>query len=150
MTLSILILIQTENRRSFLQMTNPILIYLPTFAYLTNPILIHLKLNVIMAADCKKTWSMIQCSLVYQIKLLINSSSQEILRLPQPILHGQLVRYFVLDSPISTRDAYLYASGLSMCASLSSMSNAPYSFMRQLYGMRIRVACTGLVYKKVS
>lgn len=81
---------------------------------------------------------------------ILNSSLQEILRLAQPILLGQLVRYFVQDSPISIRDAYLYASGLSMCAFLSSMSNAPYSFMRQVYGMRIRVACTGLVYKKVS
>ena len=67
----------------------------------------------------------------------------------QPIFLGQLVLYFVEDSPISTRDAYLYAFGLSLCAVISSLFNAPYTFMSQVYGMRIRVACTGLVYKKV-
>lgn len=75
---------------------------------------------------------------------------QDLLKLAQPILLGQLVLYFVEDSPISTRDAYLYALGLSLFAFVSSIVNAPYSFMRQVYGMRMRVACTGLVYRKVS
>ena len=68
----------------------------------------------------------------------------------QPVFLGQLVRYFVEESPIPARDAYLYAFGLSLCAVISSLFNAPYTFMSQVYGMRIRVACTGLVYKKVQ
>ena len=68
----------------------------------------------------------------------------------QPILLGQLVQYFAEESPIPRRDAYLYALGLGVCALIATMLNAPYSFMRQVYGMRIRVACTGLVYRKVS
>lgn len=75
---------------------------------------------------------------------------QKILKIAGPIFLGQLVRYFVEDSPISTGDAYLYATGLILCSLMSSMFNAPFTFMSQVYGMRIRVACTGLVYRKVS
>lgn len=73
---------------------------------------------------------------------------RDILKIAGPIFLGQLVRYFVEDSPISTRDAYLYAIGLSLCSLTSSLFNAPFTFMSQVYGMRIRVACTGLVYRK--
>ncbi|XP_022800440.1 multidrug resistance-associated protein 4-like isoform X3 [Stylophora pistillata] len=73
---------------------------------------------------------------------------RDILKIAGPIFLGQLVRYFVDDSPISTRDAYLYAIGLSLCSLTSSLFNAPFTFMSQVYGMRIRVACTGLVYRK--
>ncbi|XP_027046092.1 multidrug resistance-associated protein 4-like isoform X2 [Pocillopora damicornis] len=73
---------------------------------------------------------------------------REILKIAGPIFLGQLIRYFVEDSPISTGDAYLYATGLILCSLMSSMFNAPFTFMSQVYGMRIRVACTGLVYRK--
>ena len=85
---------------------------------------------------------------IYTVHLVM--CPQEILKIAGPIFLGQLIRYFVEDSPISTGDAYLYATGLILCSLMSSMFNAPFTFMSQVYGMRIRVACTGLVYRKVS
>lgn len=48
-----------------------------------------------------------------------------------------------------SRDAYLYATALGLCGLLITIFNTPFSYLRNVYGMRIRVACTSLVYDKV-
>jgi ATP-binding cassette subfamily C (CFTR/MRP) protein 4 len=48
------------------------------------------------------------------------------------------------------RDAYLYAAGLGLCGLIITIFSTPFSYMRNVYGMRVRVACTSLVYSKVG
>ena len=50
---------------------------------------------------------------------------------------------------MSTRDAFLYAMGVSLCAVLVNLFNTPFTFISQVFGMRVRVASTAMVYKKV-
>ena len=58
--------------------------------------------------------------------------------------------YFNVDSTMSMRDAFLYALGVSLCSIAASFFQTPFTFLRQQYGMRVRIACTSLVYNKVS
>ncbi|XP_032238396.2 ATP-binding cassette sub-family C member 4 isoform X2 [Nematostella vectensis] len=67
----------------------------------------------------------------------------------QPILLGSLVTYFVEDSPITKKEAYLYAAGVGLCGLFILLFNVPFAFMKNVYGMRVRAACTALIYKKV-
>ena len=76
--------------------------------------------------------------------------SQDALRIIQPVLLGYLVSYFSADSTMSMRDAFLYALGVSLCSVVGSFFMTPFVFLRSLYGMRLRVACTALVYNKVN
>ena len=46
-------------------------------------------------------------------------------------------------------DAFLYALGVSLCSFCASFFNVPFAFLRQRYGMKLRIACTSLVYRKV-
>ncbi|XP_069104134.1 ATP-binding cassette sub-family C member 4-like isoform X2 [Argopecten irradians] len=66
----------------------------------------------------------------------------------QPLLLGQLIRYFTPESTVSERDAYLYAMGVSLCAIVLAVSHHPYFFGVQRIGMRMRVACCSLLYRK--
>ena len=50
---------------------------------------------------------------------------------------------------MSTRDAFLYAMDVSLCAVLVNLFNTPFTFISQVFGMRVRVASTAMVYKKV-
>ncbi|XP_060072940.1 ATP-binding cassette sub-family C member 4-like isoform X1 [Ylistrum balloti] len=66
----------------------------------------------------------------------------------QPLLLGQLIRYFTPESTVSERDAYLYAMGVSLCAIVLAVSHHPYFFGVQRIGMQMRVACCSLLYRK--
>ncbi|XP_021376611.1 multidrug resistance-associated protein 4-like isoform X5 [Mizuhopecten yessoensis] len=66
----------------------------------------------------------------------------------QPLLLGQLIRYFTPDSTVSERDAYLYAMGVSLCAIVLAVAHHPYFFGVQRIGMQMRVACCSLLYRK--
>ncbi|XP_033761065.1 multidrug resistance-associated protein 4-like isoform X1 [Pecten maximus] len=66
----------------------------------------------------------------------------------QPLLLGQLIRYFTPDSTVSERDAYLYAMGVSLCAVVLAVAHHPYFFGVQRIGMQMRVACCSLLYRK--
>lgn len=63
---------------------------------------------------------------------------------------GGLIRYFRFCSTMPLTDAYLYAFGLSMCALMLAIWHHPYFYQVQRAGMQIRVACCGLIYKKVE
>ena len=68
----------------------------------------------------------------------------------QPLLLGGLIRYFVAGSGVTRDDAWLYAGGVSFCAVLLAITHHPYFFSVQRIGMRMRVACCSLMYRKVS
>eukprot|EP00794_Sanderia_malayensis_P020178 gene20178-22153_t len=75
--------------------------------------------------------------------------AMEALRLSQPIFLGLVTSYFAPYSKVSSRDAYLYGLGLILCTLFSGWHNVALGFMRQRFGMRIRIAITALVYRKV-
>ncbi|KAL5005221.1 hypothetical protein ScPMuIL_018677 [Solemya velum] len=66
----------------------------------------------------------------------------------QPLLLGRLIRYFTPNSTVSRTDAYLYAMGVSLCAVLLAVAHHPYFFGVQRIGMRMRIACCSLLYRK--
>jgi hypothetical protein len=47
-------------------------------------------------------------------------------------------------------DAYLYAAGVSICAIFLAIFHHPYFFGVLRVGMQLRVACSSLIYRKVS
>ncbi|KAK0054448.1 multidrug resistance-associated protein 4, partial [Biomphalaria pfeifferi] len=73
---------------------------------------------------------------------------EEATKVVQPLLLGGLIRYFTPDSPVSKKEAWLYAMGVSLCAIVLAITHHPYFFCVQRIGMRMRIACCSLMYKK--
>lgn len=76
-------------------------------------------------------------------------SLQECTKVVRPILFGGLVRYFVANSTVTQVDAYLYATGISLCAFLECLLDSPYCFYAARLGMWLHAATCALIYKKV-
>ena len=68
------------------------------------------------------------------------------LAVAHPILVSQLLKYF--NNEISQRTAIIY--GLCICLSifLIWLVHHPYTQNATRYGMRLRIACCGLIYRK--
>ncbi|XP_070538811.1 ATP-binding cassette sub-family C member 4-like [Ptychodera flava] len=60
----------------------------------------------------------------------------------------RLIWYFTPNSGITTQYAYLYAAGLTLCVAGVVLLTHPEAFGLAHIGMRIRVACCSLIYKK--
>jgi ATP-binding cassette subfamily C (CFTR/MRP) protein 4 len=76
-------------------------------------------------------------------------------RISQPLFLGWLVRYFSgsnseLDSHITIEEAYIYAAGIILCSALNIFVIHPYMMAIFHMGMKIRVACCSLIYRKVT
>ena len=75
-----------------------------------------------------------------------------VLRTMQPILQGLIVKYFSTEDPsnIPTRnEALYYATGLVL-ATVAIAFIVQHMFLdSQQIGMRIRIACSSLIYRKV-
>ncbi|XP_038070620.1 multidrug resistance-associated protein 4-like [Patiria miniata] len=72
---------------------------------------------------------------------------ESVFKVVQPLMLSQLVLYFSTDL-VSIRDAYLYAAGITVCSLLTVMCHHVTFFGVARYGMRVRVACSGLIYRK--
>jgi len=73
-------------------------------------------------------------------------------RLSQPLFLGRLVRYFSesnSDNAITLEEAYIYAAGVILCSGLTVFAIHPYMMGIVHVGMKIRVACCSLIYRKV-
>jgi hypothetical protein len=73
-------------------------------------------------------------------------------RLSQPLFLGRLVRYFSesnSDSSITLEEAHIYAAGVVLCSGLNIFVIHPYMMGIVHMGMKIRVACCSLIYRKV-
>lgn len=70
-------------------------------------------------------------------------------RLIQPILLGQLLSYFTLSTEMTLNEALLYASAMVGCIFLSSLFGSHYLKNSFQHGMKLRVACSSLLYRKV-
>ncbi|XP_049801524.1 ATP-binding cassette sub-family C member 4-like [Schistocerca nitens] len=72
-----------------------------------------------------------------------------ILRLVQPLLLGLVIQHFSPNSDVTQQQAYLYASGLVLINFAKAFCIHQYNLKVSLVGMRIRVACCSLLYRKV-
>ncbi|XP_060582248.1 ATP-binding cassette sub-family C member 4-like isoform X3 [Ruditapes philippinarum] len=73
---------------------------------------------------------------------------EEATKVIQPLLLGGLIRYFTPGSGVSKTESYLYAMGVSLCAIMLAISHHPYFFGVQRIGMKMRIACCSLLYRK--
>jgi ATP-binding cassette subfamily C (CFTR/MRP) protein 4 len=73
-------------------------------------------------------------------------------RVAQPLFLGRLVRYFSgsnSDSQTTIEEAYFYAAGVVLCSAINIFVMHPYMMAIVHMGMKIRVACCSLIYRKV-
>jgi ATP-binding cassette, subfamily C (CFTR/MRP), member 4 len=71
---------------------------------------------------------------------------EELLAIAQPILTSELLKYF--NGEIDFNLAIIYGSSISLSVFIIWLVHHPYSINCQRYGMRLRIACSGLVYRK--
>lgn len=72
----------------------------------------------------------------------------EVIRSIQPVFLGMLINYFATESS-SKSQAYGYAFALVACHFVASWCFIPFNYLKSMAGLDIRVAVTGLIYKKV-
>lgn len=68
----------------------------------------------------------------------------------QPLFLFRFLRFFRPDpdKPISYSDAYLYAFGIILCSAINIFVIHPYMMAILHMGMKMRVACCTLIYRK--
>ncbi|KAF5287553.1 hypothetical protein FQA39_LY15882 [Lamprigera yunnana] len=80
---------------------------------------------------------------------LVLTLSELCFRVSQPILLGQLVAYFMTDyEHLSQKDLYLCAAGVIGCSLVIVFVTHPYMMGILHVGMKMRVACCSLIYRK--
>ncbi|XP_049854061.1 ATP-binding cassette subfamily C member 4-like [Schistocerca gregaria] len=79
---------------------------------------------------------------------VIQMSAELIVRVAQPLFLGRLLRYFMHDGEVELHAAYMYAAGMVACSVVSSLILYPLSHAMFHMGMKIRVACCSLLYRK--
>ncbi len=65
----------------------------------------------------------------------------------QPFIISALLDYF--EGKINVEKALLYGLLLSCCITITCIIHHPYFVNVVLIGIRARIACSGLIYKKV-
>ncbi|KAI4497436.1 hypothetical protein M0802_007447 [Mischocyttarus mexicanus] len=70
-----------------------------------------------------------------------------VLRVLQPLFLGYLLRYYN-TAEISKYEAYLYAIGVILCSTINIFVVHPYMMAILHMGMKMRVACCSLIYRK--
>ncbi|CAG2055410.1 unnamed protein product [Timema podura] len=71
-----------------------------------------------------------------------------IIRISQPLLLGQLLKYFEPGSTMPKEEAYLYAGGIVIITGFSSLYYSHYLLKTAHLGMKMRIACCSLIYRK--
>lgn len=85
----------------------------------------------------------------FDLVLIVPVNQLNFFRVTQPLLLGQLISYYIPDQEvISERDAYLYAAGVIGCSLVNVFVTHPYMMGVLHVGMKIRVACCSLIYRK--
>ncbi|OAD52995.1 hypothetical protein WN48_11081 [Eufriesea mexicana] len=85
--------------------------------------------------------------MLYGIVLAV---SDIVLRIMQPIFLGRLLRYYTIDNDtvVTKQTAYLYAGGVVLCSGIMIFFTHPYMMGILHMGMKLRVACCTLIYRK--
>nr|CAD7430331.1 unnamed protein product [Timema monikensis] len=72
-----------------------------------------------------------------------------LMRASQPLFLGRLIQYFSPSNEnITLEQAYLYALGVILCSTINVFAIHPYMMAIFHMGMKIRVACCSLIYRK--
>lgn len=79
---------------------------------------------------------------------LILAATELFLRLTQPLFLGRLIRFFNPGSDITKEEAYGYAAAVILCSAFNIFVIHPYMMAILHMGMKIRVACCSLIYRK--
>jgi hypothetical protein len=66
----------------------------------------------------------------------------------QPVLINYVIKYF--KGEISLALGSVYALVLVICLTVYTALHHPYFYQNMRYGMQIRIAVSGLIYKKVG
>lgn len=105
-----------------------------------------------------KHWSIqsiLTINVAYKLCFSVNTDRflylciQESTKVIQPLLLGGLIRYFTPESQVTKTEGFMYAAGVSFCAFVLAIAHHPYFFGVQRIGMKMRVACCSLLYRKV-
>ncbi|KAG8242932.1 hypothetical protein J6590_056498, partial [Homalodisca vitripennis] len=73
------------------------------------------------------------------------------LRVSQPLFLGKLIEFFTVNqehNKVTKEDAYMYAGGVVICSALSVFIMHPYMLGIMHIGMKMRVSCCSLIYRK--
>ncbi|CAK1548503.1 unnamed protein product [Leptosia nina] len=71
------------------------------------------------------------------------------IRIAQPVFLGKLVEYYSPEQKtMKPKEAYLYAGGVVICSALNVFVVHPYMMAILHMGMKFRVACCSLIYRK--
>ncbi|XP_033209998.1 probable multidrug resistance-associated protein lethal(2)03659 isoform X2 [Belonocnema kinseyi] len=71
-----------------------------------------------------------------------------LLRVMQPLFLGRLLRFYQTDNLVTYEEAYLYALGVIMCSAVNIFVIHPYMMAILHMGMKMRIACCSLIYRK--
>ncbi|XP_071455642.1 ATP-binding cassette sub-family C member 4-like [Hetaerina americana] len=69
-------------------------------------------------------------------------------RISQPLFLGKLISYFTPGSEITKESAYLHAGGVILSSGVAIIVTHPYMLSLMHIGMKVRVACCSLIYRK--
>ncbi|KAJ8684192.1 hypothetical protein QAD02_019984, partial [Eretmocerus hayati] len=72
-----------------------------------------------------------------------------VVKMVQPIALTLLIRHFSRDSTSSSQQAYLYAFGIALTGLMENIMFCHTNYAARELGMRLRVACSSLIYKKI-
>ena len=61
-----------------------------------------------------------------------------------------MIEYFTPNSTVTLVEAYLYGAGVVFMACLYSLTDHPYVFAVLYTGMKMRIACCSVLYRKVK
>lgn len=70
------------------------------------------------------------------------------IRIAQPVFLGKLVEYYSPGHSMKKEDAYIYAGAVVLCSALNVFVVHPYMMAILHMGMKFRVACCSLIYRK--
>ncbi|XP_068628290.1 probable multidrug resistance-associated protein lethal(2)03659 [Battus philenor] len=71
------------------------------------------------------------------------------IRIAQPVFLGKLIEYYGPEKgTMKPKDAYLYAGAVILCSALNVFVVHPYMMAILHMGMKFRVACCSLIYRK--
>ncbi|GFS16324.1 cystic fibrosis transmembrane conductance regulator [Elysia marginata] len=73
---------------------------------------------------------------------------EEMIKIAQPVLLAVFLDYFSQDSKTTSTEAWLYATGVVLCAVLIGLLHHPYFFESSRVGMKMRVSSCSIIYKK--
>ncbi|GFG28327.1 hypothetical protein Cfor_09080 [Coptotermes formosanus] len=85
----------------------------------------------------------------YIIVGLIQLIYSAVLRVAQPIFLGKFILFFSKDSTVTKDEAYMYAGALIFCTIFSVILTHHSFLVCQKIGMRIRIACCSMIYRKI-